>query len=61
MSRQALTRLEEFIPSLNLEVQAEAELREIIQLSLLEGCLNSCKYAKRRRHQVNSFELAIAN
>jgi hypothetical protein len=60
MSRQALARLEEFIPSLNLDVQAEQELREIIQLTLLEGCLNCCKYSKRRRRST-PLELVAAN
>jgi hypothetical protein len=43
-----INRLEEFIKPLQLSAEAEEELRELLQLALLEACMNSCKNRAKR-------------
>lgn len=43
-----LNRLEEFIKPLQLSPEDQEELRDLIQLALLEACMNSCKNRAKR-------------
>jgi hypothetical protein len=63
MKGYILQRFDNFIDHQKICPEIEEELREIIQVLLLEACLNSCKYknSKRQMRAVNPSNLRLAN
>jgi hypothetical protein len=41
-------RFDEFVKPLDLDPDVEQELRDLMQLALLEACMNSCKNRAKR-------------